>query len=58
MRNEDLIFDRSCHVLYSKACEKEIKEKIALHYPTEEREKIWTAAHPEYVDDKGFRRNK
>ena len=35
MKNKDLIFDRSCHVLYSKACEKEIKKKIALHYAAE-----------------------
>ena len=26
-------FDRSCHVLYSKPCKKEIRAKIALHYP-------------------------
>ena len=28
MKNRDLIFDMNCHVLYSNACEKEIKKKI------------------------------
>lgn len=28
MKNKDLKFDKSCHVLYSKACEKEIKKNI------------------------------
>lgn len=27
MKNKDLKFDKSCHVLYSKACEKEIKKE-------------------------------
>lgn len=38
MKNKDLKFDKSCHVLYSKDCEKEIKKKIALHYPKSEQE--------------------
>ena len=33
MRDDELPFDRSCHVLYSKPCKKEIQSKIALHYP-------------------------
>ncbi len=32
MKDEKLIFDRTCHVLYSKACKKQIQDKIALHY--------------------------
>ncbi len=40
MKNKDLVFDKSCHVLYSKPCEKEIKKKIALHYPKEERDAV------------------
>ena len=32
MKDNDLHFDRSCHVLYSKPCKKEIRAKIALHY--------------------------
>ena len=38
MKDSELQFDRSCHVLYSKPCKKEIRAKIALHYPEAERE--------------------
>ena len=41
MRDNKLQFNRSCHVLYSKPCKKEIRVKIALHYPAAEREAIW-----------------
>ena len=41
MRDNKLQFNRSCHVLYSKACKKQIRSKIALHYPEAEREAIW-----------------
>ena len=34
MRDEELVFDRTCHEVYSEACKKEIQEKIALHYPS------------------------
>lgn len=50
MKNEDLKFDRSCHVLYSKACEKEIKNKIALHFSEEEREEVWTKVQLRYAE--------
>ena len=33
MKDKKLLFDRSCHVLYSRPCKKEIQSKIALHYP-------------------------
>ena len=33
MNDEELEFDRSCHVLYSAPCKAQILEKIALHYP-------------------------
>ena len=36
MKDDELPFDRSCHVLYSKPCKKEIQAKIALHYPEAE----------------------
>ncbi len=32
MKDSELQFDRTCHVLYTKACKKEIRKKIALHY--------------------------
>ena len=41
MKDNELQFDRSCHVLYSKPCKKEILAKIALHYPAVEREAVW-----------------
>ena len=50
MDNKDLQFDRSCHVLYSKTCEKLIKAKIALHYPPEKCEEVWTKVQKQYVE--------
>ncbi len=50
MKNKDLVFDRSCHVLYSKQCEKAIKKRISLHYPKQERENVWTKVQLKYVD--------
>ena len=41
MKDSELQIDRSCHVLYSKPCKKEILAKIALHYPEAEREAVW-----------------
>ena len=41
MKDNELQFDRTCHVLYSKPCKKEIQQKIALHYPPEQREAVW-----------------
>ena len=50
MKDEKLIFDRTCHVLYSKACKKQIQDKIALHYPTDQREAVWTQVQLQFVD--------
>ena len=33
MKDSELKIDRSCHVLYSRPCKKQIQAKIALHYP-------------------------
>ena len=41
MKDKKLLFDRKCHVLYSRPCKKVIRAKIALHYPEAEREAIW-----------------
>ena len=41
MKDSELQIDRSCHVLYSKPCKKEILAKITLHYPEVEREVVW-----------------
>lgn len=50
MKNKDLKFDRSCHVLYSKQCEKEIKKRIEMHYPKEMIADIWTKVQLKYVE--------
>lgn len=64
MKDEELQFDRSCHVLYSKPCKKQMKEKIALHYGEAEREAVWERVQQQYVafladwrTDLGGRRN-
>ena len=50
MKDNELLFDRKCHVLYSKPCKKEILAKIALHYPEAERETVWEKVQRQYVD--------
>ena len=49
MKDKNLLFDRSCHVLYSRPCKKEIRAKIALHYPEAEREAIWEQVQRQYA---------
>lgn len=50
MKDSELQFDRTCHVLYTKPCKKQIQAKIALHYPPERREEVWTRVQRQYVD--------
>ena len=50
MKDNELLFDRKSHVLYSKPFKKEIRAKIALHYPEVEREAIWEQVQRQYVD--------
>ena len=50
MKDSELVFDRTCHVLYSRPCRKQIQAKIALHYPPEEREAVWERVQRQYVD--------
>lgn len=50
MNDEKLIFDRTCHVLYSKSCKGQIRDKIALHYSVEQREQVWTQVQKQYVE--------
>lgn len=50
MENKDLLFDRNHHALYSKKCEKMIKKRIALHYPKDNQEEIWTKVQLQFVD--------
>ena len=49
MKDSELQFDRSCHVLYSKPCKKEIQKKIALHYPEDKREAVWERVQQQYL---------
>ncbi len=49
MKDKKLLFDRSCHVLYSRLCKKEIQAKIALHYPKAERETVWEKVQRQYA---------
>ena len=49
MKDNELQFDRTCHVLYSKPCKEQILNKIALHYPAEQREEIWTQVQQKFV---------
>ena len=64
MKDNELLFDRNCHVLYSTPRKKEILAKIALHYPEAEWETVWEKVQRQYVDflsdwrkDLGGRRN-
>ena len=50
MRDKDLIFDKTCHVLYSNICKKVIKSKISIHYEPDACEKVWTKIQLKYVD--------
>lgn len=49
MKDSELKIDNSCHVLYSKPCKKQIRARIALHYPKEERERVWERVQIQYA---------
>ena len=64
MKDRELKIDRKRHVLYSKSCKRQIREKIALHYPPEKRNDVWERVQRQYADflsdwhkDLGGRRN-
>lgn len=50
MKDSELQFNRSCHVLYSKACKRQIREHIDMHYPQSAREAVWNQVQQLYVD--------
>lgn len=50
MNDDQLQFDRTCYVIYSKPCKVEIREKIARHYPESQREAVWELVQMQYVD--------
>ncbi len=49
MKDKELQFDRTCHVLYTKPCKREIMKKIAAHYSESEREFVWEKVQRQYV---------
>ena len=49
MKDSELQFDRTCHVLYSKSCKKQILKKIALHYPKTEQKAVWEQIQRQYT---------
>ena len=49
MKDSELQFDRTCHVLYSRPCKKQIQSKIALHFPPDARESVWECVQRQYV---------
>lgn len=49
MKDSDLQFDHSGHVLYSELCKKQILARIALHYPEPQREPIWEQVQRQYA---------
>ena len=55
MKDNELLFDRKSHVLYSKPCKKEILAKIVLHYPEAERETVWEKAERLHLKNVTFR---
>ena len=50
MKDSELQFDRNHHALYSGAYRRKILEKIALHYPRQERASIWNKVQIQFAD--------
>ena len=50
MKDNELQFDRACHVIYTKQFKKEIIKKIALLYPPERREAVFEEFQKKYVE--------
>ena len=50
MKDREVPIDRTCHVLYSRPCKKEIQKKIALHYPAGKREAVWEQVQRKYAE--------
>ena len=50
MKDENVVFDRRYHVIYSKECKAEILNKIALYYPKEQVDEVFEAVQLQYSD--------
>ena len=49
MKDSELSIDRTCHVLYTRPCKREMQKRIALHYPPDEREAVWERVQLQYA---------
>lgn len=49
MKDNELKFEYTCHVLYSKKCKEVIQKRIVLHYPKDMQEYIWQQVQKQYV---------
>ena len=63
MKDNELLFDRKSHVLYSKPCKEEIQAITCVNscrcdYTICGDQDPYVKEHPEYRDEAGFRRNK
>ena len=63
MKDNELLFDRKSHVLYSKPCKKEIRANTCVNgcrcdYTICGDQDPYVKEHPEYRDEADFRRNK
>ena len=63
MKDNELLFDRKSHVLYSKPCKEEIQATTCVNgcrcdYTICGDKDPYVKEHPEYRDEAGFRRNK
>ena len=49
MKDTELVFDRSCHALYTRQCKTKIQECITKHYPESQRESVWTDVQSQFI---------
>lgn len=50
MQNIEFDFDKTKHVMFSKECEREMKNKISLNYQNDLQDKIWKDVQLKYVE--------
>ncbi len=50
MLEKDLPIDRTCHVVYTKACKKQMRQMLEKYYVPEEQEKMWEAFQMKFVE--------
>ena len=63
MKDNELLFGRKSHVLYSKSCKKEIQATACVNgcrcdYTICGDQDPYVKEHPKYRDEAGYRRNK